>query len=64
MDGSDLPPSRPMHHDSPACAKYFIPVSRVVNMGLACLMAFAAVNGIMKIVEFRLDTFFVAVYML
>ena len=50
--------------DRPACAKYFIPVSRVINMGLACLMAFAAVNGIMKIVEFRLDTVFVAVYML
>lgn len=39
-------------------------MSRVVNMGLAVLMAFAAVNGIMKIVEFRLDTVFVAVYML
>ena len=48
----------------PACAKYFVPVSRVINMGLACFMAFAAVSGIMAIVEFRLDTFFVALYML
>lgn len=48
----------------PTCAKYFIPISRVINMGLSVLMAFAAVNGIMKIVEFRLDTFFVALYML
>ncbi|GAB5032288.1 golgi apparatus membrane protein tvp15 [Nannochloropsis oceanica] len=47
----------------PACAKYVIPLSRVINMGLACLMAFSAVNGILKIAQFRLDTSFVALYM-
>jgi hypothetical protein len=51
-------------HDRPSCAKYVVPLSRFVNMGLACLMAFSAVNGILKIAQLQLDTFFVALYML
>ncbi|EWM25099.1 Golgi apparatus membrane protein TVP15 [Nannochloropsis gaditana] len=50
-------------HDRPSCAKYVVPLSRFVNMGLACLMAFSAVNGILKIAQLQLDTFFVALYM-
>ncbi|TFJ86445.1 hypothetical protein NSK_002102 [Nannochloropsis salina CCMP1776] len=54
-----------LHAESilPSCAKYVVPLSRFVNMGLACLMAFSAVNGILKIAQLQLDTFFVALYM-
>ena len=38
-------------HNRPSCAKYVVPLSRFVNMGLACLMAFSAVNGILKIAQ-------------
>ena len=63
MDTIAHPPLSTLSH-RPACAKYVIPLSRFINMGLACLMAFSAVNGIIKIAQFKLDTFFVALYML
>lgn len=40
------------------------PTFRVVNMGLAVMMAFSAVNGILKIADFALADFFVALYMM
>jgi hypothetical protein len=40
------------------------PCVRVFTMGLAVMMAAAAVHGIMRIEQFALDEFFVAVYMM
>jgi hypothetical protein len=45
-------------------AKYLRPGFRVLNMGLAVMMAAAAVQGILKLQAAQFDDFLVAVYMM